>query len=82
MKLPRFWGMIESEHHDMRRDPDKEARLWVNNLVETDRIRRGYQELAAKGYMIFDDLGSALEELEKPRKTAERELDKVRNRKG
>jgi hypothetical protein len=51
MKLPRFWGMIESERHDMRRDPDNEARLWVNNLAETDRIRRGYQELATKGYM-------------------------------
>jgi site-specific DNA recombinase len=73
--------MIDSERHDMRRDPDKEAKLWVDKLAETDRMRRGYQKQAAMGYMTLDELGAALEELEKTRKTAECELQVLRNRK-
>jgi hypothetical protein len=45
-------------------------------------MRHGYQEQAAKGYMTLDELGSTLEELEKTRKAAERELEALRNRKG
>jgi site-specific DNA recombinase len=73
--------MIELERRDMRRDPDREARLWAEKLVETDRMRRGYQEQAAKGYMSLEELGVALEDLEKTRRTAERELEAFRNQK-
>ena len=43
--------------------------------------QRGYQEQAAKGYMSLDELGVALEELEKTRKAAERELEMLRHHK-
>ena len=42
-------------------------------------MRRDYQEQAAKGYMSLDELGTALEELEETRKTAERELRSLRS---
>jgi hypothetical protein len=44
-------------------------------------MRRGYQEQAAKGYMTLDELSTALEELKKTRKLAERELETLRNHK-
>src|SRR5919199_2808343 len=64
-------AMIELERRDMRRDPDKEARLWAQKLAEGERMRRGYQEQAAKGYMTLDELSTALEELEKTRRLVE-----------
>jgi len=74
--------MIDLERRDMRRNPDKEAGLWAEKLAEADRMRRGYQEQAAKGYMSLDELGVALEELEKTCRTAERELKILRDRRG
>lgn len=74
-------AMIELKRRDMRRDPDKETKLWAEKLAEAQRMRRGYQEQAAKGLITLDELGVALEELEKTRKTAERELEMLRNRK-
>jgi site-specific DNA recombinase len=72
--------MIELERRGMRRrDPDKEARLWAEKLAEAERMRRGYQEQAAKGYMSLDELGAALEMLEEARKTAERELRNLKS---
>ena len=44
-------------------------------------MRRSYQEQAAKGYMTLEELGAALEELERTRQTAERELTTLRSRK-
>ena len=41
---------------------------------------RGYQEQAAKGYMTFEELGAVLSNLEETRKSAERELQIVKNR--
>ncbi len=41
---------------------------------------RGYQEQAAKGYITYDELGAALSNLEETRKSAERELQIVKNR--
>ncbi len=41
---------------------------------------RGYQEQAAKGYMTYDELGAALSNLEETRKSAERELQIIKNR--
>jgi site-specific DNA recombinase len=70
---------IELERRGMRGDPDQEARLWADKLAEADRMRRGYQEQAAKGYMTLDELGAALEDLEETRKLAERELEALRH---
>jgi hypothetical protein len=70
---------IELERRGMRGDPAKEAKLWADKLAEADRMRRGYQEQAAKGYMTLDELGAALEDLEETRKVAERELEALRH---
>jgi hypothetical protein len=43
-------------------------------------MRSGYQDLAAKGLMTFDELGEKLQGLEETRKTAEGELEVLRSR--
>jgi hypothetical protein len=72
--------MIELEKKGSHGDPDREEKSWLDKLAEVNRMRRGYQDQAAKGYMTFDELGAALSELEESRKSAERELHIVRNR--
>jgi site-specific DNA recombinase len=74
-------AMLEQERAAWRGNPDKETDLWAGKLAEAERMRRGYQEQAAKGYMTLEELGTALEELEKTRQTAERELTTLRSRK-
>src|SRR5215217_1597151 len=72
--------MIELEKKGSHGDPDREEKAWLDKLAEVNRMRRSYQDQAAKGYMTFDELGAALSELEESRKSAERELQIVRNR--
>ena len=72
--------MIELEKEGPNGDPECEEKVWLEKLAEVARMRRGYQEQAAKGYMTFDELGAALSELEETRKSAEHELQIVRNR--
>ena len=43
-------------------------------------MRRGYQDLAAKGLMTYEELGEKLEGLKVIRETAERELEALRDR--
>lgn len=59
--------MIEHEKNGSHGDPEREEKVWLDKLVEVDQMRRGYQEQAAKGYMTFDELGTALSELEEIR---------------
>ena len=72
--------MIELEKKGSHGDPEREEKVWLDKLAEVSQMRRGYQEQAAKGYMTFDELGAALSELEETCKSAERELQIVRNR--
>ena len=72
--------MIELEKKGSHGDPGREEKVWLAKLAEVKQMRRGYQEQAAKCYMTFDELGAALSELEEIRKSAERELQIVRNR--
>ena len=44
-------------------------------------MRSGYQELAAKGLMTHEELGTRLERLEESRSAAERELESLRRKK-
>jgi multidrug resistance efflux pump len=67
--------MIELEREGVRGDPEREAKGWFDNLAETDRERRGYQRLAAKGRLTDEELDEALAELEETRATAKRELE-------
>src|SRR5215218_1991569 len=72
--------MIELEKNGSYGNPEQEEKAWFDKLAEANRMRRGYQEQAAKGYMTFDELGAALSDLEETRKNFERELQSVRNR--
>jgi DNA repair exonuclease SbcCD nuclease subunit len=72
--------MVEQERSGVRGDPEHEARMWLERLAEADRMRAGYQELAAKGLMTIEELSARLEELETTRRTAADELEAIRRR--
>src|SRR5215210_9330597 len=72
--------MIERERSGSRGDPEREAKAWLERLNEADRMRAGYQELAAKGLMTIEELSARLEELEATRRTASDELEAIRRR--
>jgi len=72
--------MIELEKSDSQGDPEAAAKACHEKLAEADQMRRGFQEQAARGYMTFDELGVALDELAKTRRTAERELAALQSR--
>ena len=72
--------MIELERSGAHGDPEAGAKVWLDKLAELDQMRRGFQEQAARGYMNFDELGAALDELAETRRTAERELAAIQSR--
>ena len=74
--------MIEQERKDaLRGDPDQEAKLWAGKLVEVERKRARYQDMAASELITFDELRARLLELDETRETAERELEIIGNHK-
>lgn len=72
--------MIEREHAGDRGDLDLTAKAWSNKLVEADRMRFGYQDLAAKGLMTVEELATRLQELGGGRQAARRQLAAIRER--
>ena len=72
--------MMDQERSRSRNYPDHEAKAWLERLAEADRLRAGYQELAAKGLMTIEELSARLEELETTRRTASDELEAIRRR--
>jgi hypothetical protein len=70
--------VIELECEELRGDPDREAKAWLEKLTEIGAMRSGYQEMAAKGLITFEELEEKLLGLEESRKTAERELQALR----
>jgi hypothetical protein len=73
--------MIEPQGRGSRGDPDREMEAWLVKLAEVERMRGGYQELAAKGLMTCEELGTRLERLEETRSATERELETLRRKK-
>jgi Recombinase zinc beta ribbon domain len=73
-------ALIERKRTELRGNPDREAASWLERLAEVDQERRGYLKLAAKGRMSEEELDDALAELEETRRTAERELAALGNR--
>ena len=71
-------AMLEQERAGGRGDPDQQTEAWLERLSEVERTRSRYQEMAAKGLMTFEELGTRLEELESTRATALRELEAMR----
>jgi hypothetical protein len=72
--------MIELEKSGAHGDPEAAAKAWLDKLAEVDQMRGGFQEQVARGYMTFDELGAALNELAETRRTAERELAALQSR--
>ena len=72
-------AMIELERNSSRGDPDRASKLWTDKLLEVDRKRTRYQEMASDDLISFDELRSRLSELDSTRATAEKELEALRN---
>jgi hypothetical protein len=72
--------MIEQEREGARGDPKRETKAWLDELVEVDRKRDGYIDLAAEGIIDRDELRAKLTSLEETRKTARRELEALDRR--
>ncbi|MDQ5830506.1 MAG: hypothetical protein M3324_11760, partial [Actinomycetota bacterium] len=66
--------MDRERQSSLRGDPQLEKKAWMDKLAETDCMRSGYQEQAAKGLMTLDELAARLRELEGTRRAAELEL--------
>jgi seryl-tRNA synthetase len=61
----------------LRNDPEKEAKVWLEKIVSTDRQRTKYQEMAAEELITFEELRERLGELEETRKAAQSELEAI-----
>jgi site-specific DNA recombinase len=67
--------MIEQERRGaLHGNPDREARMWTDKLIEVERKRARYQEMAAADLISFDELRTRLLELDETRESAECEL--------
>ena len=73
-------AVIENEEGSSRGNPQRELELWHERLREAERMRSGYQDLAARGLLTYEELGSKLAALEETRETAHRELEALRGR--
>jgi hypothetical protein len=66
--------LIEEERKAHRGGPEREARVWLKKIAETDRMRGRFQDMAAEGLIAFGELRVKLEGLEETRQVASREL--------
>jgi site-specific DNA recombinase len=73
-------ALIERKRAELRGDPEREAKAWLERIAEVDQERRGYLKLAAQGRMSEEELDEALADLEETRRTAERELEAIGGR--
>jgi site-specific DNA recombinase len=73
-------ALIERKRAEMRGDPERESKAWLERLAEVDAERRGYLKLAATGRMSEEELDEALADLEETRRTAEGELAAIGGR--
>jgi hypothetical protein len=70
---------VGHEHRGLRKDHHSQAKRWLSQIAEARRMCGGYQELAAKGLMTFEELGEKLAQLEADKATTERGLAGLRN---
>lgn len=54
--------MIEEERKGMLSgpEPEQESNPWLNKLAQVERKRSRFQDMAAEGYITFDELGAKL----------------------
>jgi site-specific DNA recombinase len=72
--------MIELKRSERSGDPQKQAKVWVDEFVKIERMRDGYHDQAAEGLLDFDKLREKLAALDERRATAERELEALKGR--
>jgi hypothetical protein len=72
--------VIEQERRDIRGEPLRETKVWLDKLAEVDRKRSGFQDMAAEGLISLDELRIKLVGLEETRKIAQRELELLASR--
>jgi chromosome segregation ATPase len=72
--------MIELEREVLRGNPDREARTRLERLAETDRKRSSFQDMAAEGFITFDELRDKLADLDETQATARHELEVLERR--
>jgi len=73
-------ALIEQKRGELRGNPERESKAWLERLAEVDQERRGYLRLAAKGHMSEHELGEALADLEETRQMAKQELEAIGDR--
>ena len=71
--------MIEEERQKVHGEPKQEAKPWLNKLAQVERKRSRFQDMAAEGYISFEELGAKLSDLEEDRTTAVEKLEAIRN---
>ena len=72
-------AMIEEERQGMHGEPELEAKPWLNKLAQVESKRSRFQDMAAEGYITFEELGAKLSDLEEIRTTAIEKLEAIRN---
>jgi hypothetical protein len=69
---------VEREREQvLRRDPEKEVKVWLEKIVAADHQRSKYQEMAAEELITFEELRKRLGELEETKKTAQSEHESI-----
>ena len=63
----------------MHTEPEKEAKPWLGQLAQVESKRSRFQDMAAEGYITFEELGAKLSDLEEIRTTAIKQLEAIRN---
>ncbi len=72
--------MIEEERGRIHGNPERETKVWLDELAEVDHRRSAFQDMAAEGLISFDELRTKLASLEETRQLARRELDLLQER--
>ena len=72
--------VIELERRGERRNPEQDAKAWLDELARVDRKRSAYQDQQAEGLITLNELRGKLAELSETRQAAERELAILANR--
>ena len=67
-------ALMDRERNLTHGDAEQEAKAWLDKLAQADTMRRGFQEQAAKGLMILDELEDRLRESDETRETTRAEL--------
>jgi uncharacterized membrane protein YccC len=71
--------MIEEERQGIDGEPEQEAKPWLSKLAQVESKRSRFQDMAAEGYITFEELGAKLSDLEEIRTTAVGKLEAIRN---